>query len=129
MGYHCPIDFEAPSDVILFFEALCVCSAFHNVIRLSIETKTLVIYTDNTNTVDIFNSLCVSEAYNPILKSAIDVALKYRINFRVLHVPGSDNTIADVLSCNNLDLARSLVPGIQLEPFQPPQDALGAIKK
>jgi hypothetical protein len=129
LGYHCPIDFEAPSDVIFFFEALCVCSAFHDVVGLSIETKTLVIYTDNTNTVDIFNSLCASEAYNPILKSAIDVALKHGINFRVLHVPGSDNTIADALSRNNLDLAQSLVPGIQLEPFQPPRDALGAIKK
>jgi hypothetical protein len=129
LGYYCPIDYEIGVDLIFFFEALCVCSAFHDVVELGVETKTLVIYTDNSNTVDIFNSLRASETYNPILKSSIDIALTHAINFRVLHVPGTENVIADALSRNNLDLVRSRVPGIQIKKFQPPRNALGAVKK
>jgi hypothetical protein len=129
LGFHCPIDFKVPDGGIFFFEALCVCAAFHDVAELGFHTTTLVTYTDNKNTVDIFNSLRASEVYNPILKSTINIALANDFHFRVLHVPGVENTVADALSRNNLALALSLVPDLQIQTFLPPQDALGALRK
>ncbi|SJL12116.1 uncharacterized protein ARMOST_15537 [Armillaria ostoyae] len=66
-------------EVIFFFEALCVCATIHWVAdTLSPELrKRVTILTDNTNTVDIFNSLRASLTYNPILKSAVDVMVSH----------------------------------------------------
>ena len=50
-------------------------------------------------------------------------------DFRVLHIPGTQNDVADALSRNNIGLALELVPDLVVKQFQPPQDALGATKK
>ncbi|PBK81118.1 hypothetical protein ARMGADRAFT_1091531 [Armillaria gallica] len=75
-GFVCPMpNLPEGDEVIFFFEALCVCAAIHWVAdTLSPELrKWVTILTDNTNTVNIFNSLQAASTYNPILKSAVDV--------------------------------------------------------
>lgn len=119
---------------IFFFEALCVCSAVHEARDLAVLDSdshyvhsTLAVFTDNTNTVDIFNSLRAKPVFNEILKSAIDMCLEYNFNLRVLHIPGVDNRIADALSRDEDNMAISLALGLLISYFQPPQlPALGA---
>ena len=50
-------------------------------------------------------------------------------DMHVLHVPGISNTVADVLSRFNNELALQLSPGLEVTSFQPPQGTLGAAKK
>ena len=57
-----------------------------------------MVYTDSTNTVNIFNSLQASASYNHILISSVDIALDHEVDFHVLHVRGIDNPIADAIS-------------------------------
>jgi len=68
IGYQCSLPLEAPKDVIFFFEALAVCSVIHLSCNFT-KTSRLIIYTDNSNTFDIFNSLRALPPYNHILIS------------------------------------------------------------
>ncbi len=130
-GFVCPTP-ELPDvdEIIFFFEALCVCAAIHWVAaNLSpAMRKRVTIFTDNTNTVDIFNSLRASPTYNPILKSAVNVLISHAIDLRVLHIPGSENDVADALSRSQFSRAQSLVPRLLILPFKPPHDVLEAKK-
>ena len=56
----------------------------------------------------------------------MDVTLDHKIDFRVLHVHGIDNPIADAISHFKNDLAVSLCLGLVIRNFEPPRDALGA---
>ncbi|KAJ7171596.1 hypothetical protein C8R43DRAFT_1084968 [Mycena crocata] len=114
---------------IFFYEALCVCAALHHATTFLPRGARLTIYTDSSNTVDIFHSLKALPAYNDILKSSVDVLLLYDIELRVLHVPGKLNTVADAISRWKNDLAVAPVPGLSIHPFTPPQNALGAARK
>ncbi len=119
-GFVCPTpDLPEGDEVIFFFEALCVCAAIHWVAdTLSPELrKRITILTDNTNTVDIFNLLRASPTYNPILKSAVDVMISHGIDLQVLHIPGSENDVADALSCSQFSRAQGLVPRLIILPF------------
>jgi hypothetical protein len=112
---------DGPKDLISYYEALAICSA----IRLGIKygTKHIAIYSDNTNSVDMFSSLYAKPEYNKILISAIDITNE------IYYIPGVDNIIADPLSCFRNALALLLAPKLVIKPFQPPQDALGVSKK
>jgi len=93
------------------------------------QSQRLVVYTDNQNTVDIWNSLKASAPYNSTLILAIDSLIKCNTDGRVLHVLGVDNQVTDALSHFNNALALCLVPGIKLGLFETPQMLLGALKK
>ncbi|KAJ6628408.1 hypothetical protein B0H10DRAFT_1752314, partial [Mycena sp. CBHHK59/15] len=135
MGFYIPVmglgyQSELPSGIhddlkIFFYEALCVCAALHQTSAFLPRGARLTIYTDSLNSVDIFNSLKALPAYNEILKSSVDVLLRHDLELRVLHVPGKLNTVADAISCWKNTVAESLVPGLSIHPFVPPQDALG----
>jgi hypothetical protein len=129
INFEPPMAFESTDTMIFFYKALCVVSAIHYLSE-ALLTSTAVIYTNNMNTVDIFNSLSALPAYNPILKSAIDCMLDYSYNVRVLHIEGSKNGIADALSRKTFSLVMTLAPNgaISIIPFLPPQDALGLTK-
>lgn len=127
-GYQCRLPVKAPTGAIFFFESLAVCCAIHIAVRFPLVTR-LLIATDNTNTFDIFASLSAQPTYNPILMSAIDVLLKHKMDLRVFYIPGPQNIVADALSRYKNDLATTLVTGLQIDTFTPPQDALGAAKK
>ncbi|KIK82338.1 hypothetical protein PAXRUDRAFT_153932 [Paxillus rubicundulus Ve08.2h10] len=128
-GYQCTLPLSPPENSIFFFEALAACSAIHHVASLPSRPRRLAIYSDSTNTVDLFSSLRASHPYNTILISAIDVLLRNQIDFRVIHIDGSKNHVADTLSCFNNAAAETHSPGICIHHFQPPRDALGASQK
>jgi hypothetical protein len=126
LGFQCRIPAESKTEHIFYFEALAVTCA---ILDRSHDAPRIVIYSDNQNTVDIWHSLKAGAPYNQLLILAIDELIKSKIDARVLHVPGVNNTIADALSRFNNDLALKLAPGLQIFTFLPPQDTLGATKK
>jgi len=125
----CPLPTSPPNDTIFFFEALAVCSAIHCVADMAWTPAKLLVYSDNMNTVAIFNSLRAGPSYNPILLSAVDILLKYRFDLRVEHVPGPENVIADSLSRFQNERVLLHAPDVDICTFEPPRDALGAVKK
>ncbi|KAJ7471116.1 hypothetical protein FB451DRAFT_1253038 [Mycena latifolia] len=130
LGYQAELPTGIREDLkIFFYEALCVCAALHQAAAFLPKGSRLTIYTDSSNSVDIFNSLKALPSYNDILKSAVDILLLHDIELRVLHVRGKLNTVADAISRWKNSLAVSLVPRLSILPFSPPQDALGAAKK
>ena len=133
-------------DLIFYFEALCVHSAlfdaYRRTVSLPVGKARFLIYTDNSNTVDIFSSLRALPPYNHLLKTAIDILCTGDSDLRVLHVSGVDNAVADALSRADFDRALNLAPKLQIhsfEPwswspngfgsltFQPPRGTLGAL--
>ncbi|PBK94094.1 DNA/RNA polymerase [Armillaria gallica] len=114
--------FTMPSEEGIFFsEALAVVSALLMTLLLSSKPRCILIYTNNTNTVDIFNSLHAKPFYNSLLITAVDALITYKAQLRVLHIPGSQNTIADALSHDNHDFVLSQHPQAKLLKFSPPQ--------
>ncbi|KAF6742173.1 hypothetical protein DFP72DRAFT_831252 [Ephemerocybe angulata] len=112
-------------EFIFFHESLCVLSALDYLDgELGMPRRTTV-FSDNSNTVDIFNTLAASPRINPILMAASDIALESCSDFKVLFVPGIQNQIADALSRFDFDRATSLSPGIKFHRFTPPRIALG----
>ena len=124
-GFQCSIPQNAPKDTIFYFEALAVVSAIDAATRLSSPPTRLLIFSDNTNTVDIFNSLRSLPSYNDLLKYTVSLLLKHSISLRVMHVPGVDNSIADSLSRFENSKAISMCPDLSVSSFQPPRIAMG----
>ena len=87
-----------------------------------------MIYTDNTNTVDIFHTLRVLPPYNSILQIAVDALSAHNCALRVVHIAGEDNIIADHLSRLDNESARAACPGLTISFFQPPCVPLGRTK-
>jgi len=80
LALQCPLPLLA-LEKHFFFLALMVCSAFHSGALLIESPHCLVIYSGNTNTVNIFNSLHVSTSYNQLVISAMNVVLDHNIDF------------------------------------------------
>ena len=89
----------------------------------------MLVYTDNANTVAMFDSLRAKPVYNPILMSTVNILLHFDVDLRVAHVPGNHNIIADALSRYHNELIVDLVPSAQIFTFEPPRDALGVPQK
>ncbi len=81
---------------------------------------------DNTNTVDIFNSLRALPTYNPILKAAIDVMISHSIDLCIIHIPGPDNDVVDALLHSLFSKAQKLISRLLILLFKPPHEVLGA---
>jgi hypothetical protein len=123
-GFWSPIPEDPPSSTIFYFEAISVLSAILHSTTLGFSVRKLVVYTDNLNTVQMFNSLSALPAYNEILKAAVDHLLSDLTNpiqLRVIHVPGDLNTVADALSRGNLHTVVDNVPHIVIADFSPPR--------
>jgi hypothetical protein len=114
------------SKTIFFNEALCVVSALHWATRLSPRPRKVAIHTDSLNTVEIFHTLKAEHDYNPLLMLAVTLLIKCNIQLRVFFIPGSENTVADALSRLLPHVAQSLSPSLSIQPFTPPQLAMGA---
>jgi hypothetical protein len=133
-GFWSPIPEDPPKDTIFYFEALSVLSAIIQSTSMGFSVIKLVIYTDNLNTVHMFNSLSALPAYNELLKCAVDHLLSDLVTpmqLRVIHVPGDQNIVADSLSRRQLHIAVDNVPSIAINTFIPPRfrRELGAAKK
>ena len=131
VGFYSPVPEGLNEEQIFYFEALCVLSALHHLVNTSHpqQSSRILIYTDNDNTVAIFNTLRCLPRYNNILISAADTLIRKNLHLRVLHIAGELNYVADAISRNKLNLARQYVPGIVISPFSPPQLTLGAVQK
>jgi hypothetical protein len=119
-GYYASTPVNVPSNVIFYFEALSVLSAIVNVQTKAPRGSKILIYTDNTNTVDIFRSLRCLPPYNHLLKQAVDVLIQNDYSLRVLHVPGPENIVADALSRVQFSVAFKIEPYLKLHTFHPP---------
>jgi hypothetical protein len=124
-GFQCQIPQDPPKDSIYYFEALAVVSAIDAATRLSPIPARLLIFCDNSNTVDMFHSLRALPPYNHLLKFTVSLLLEYKISLRVAHVPGVDNVIADSLSRFENTKALAECPGLSISFFQPPRVAMG----
>ena len=130
-GFWSVIPDDHPTDTIFYFEALSVLSTILHSTTFGFPITRFTVYTDNLNTVQIFNSFSALPIYNEILKTAVDHLLSdinNPIQLRVIHVPGNSNTVADALSRGELHTVVDSVPGIVIDIFTPPriQRELGA---
>ncbi|GLB45653.1 hypothetical protein LshimejAT787_2500450 [Lyophyllum shimeji] len=129
VGFTSDIPADTPSDRIFFYEALCVACAILDAAESARCPCRLVVYTDNTNTASMFSSLKALPALNGLLRAVADALIRGEHQLRVLHIPDERNTVADLLSCSRIGDAVKLVPDLQVIPFQPPQELLGAALK
>ncbi|KAL1739560.1 hypothetical protein HDZ31DRAFT_7286, partial [Schizophyllum fasciatum] len=136
MGFWCPArgtGFQcvrpgSPKPVGIFYnEALAVLSALHHaVFDIDPQPRRVLIFSDNTNTVDMFNTMRADQTHNRILMTAVDILLNSDCELRVFHIPGADNPVADALSRFDNQRAVLLAPGIKIRTFLPPQLTKGA---
>ena len=129
LGFYAPTPPNPLASAIFYFEALCVLCALSDAARHIENGARLLIYTDNLNSMHIFNSLSCLPSYNHLLRRAVDVLLSHNIDLCVLHVPGVDNGVADALSRCHFSSALYLDPDFKISLFQPPRWTLGAAKK
>jgi hypothetical protein len=121
IAFYSPTPFYENPDLIFYFEALCVHSALFDAYRRTGRNGCgrFVVYTDNLNTVDIFNTLRALPPYNHLLKTAVDILNQGDHDLRVLHVPGVDNAVADALSRADFHRALDLAPYLKINHFEP----------
>ncbi|KAG2741863.1 hypothetical protein P692DRAFT_20879763 [Suillus brevipes Sb2] len=98
LGFQSPLPVSAPTGSIFDFEALAVTSALLEAITQSSLGQRVAIFTDNLNTVAMFNSLTALPPYDWMLMVAVDAIISTKLDFRVFFVPGAHNVIADHLS-------------------------------
>ena len=118
LGFYADAPRSKPVDTIFYLEALVVLCAVRWAIRRG-KVSRLLIYSDNYNTVNAFNSFAAKKGYYPILLEAAELLIENKIDLRVVHKPGHENQIADMLSRHDLDQLLVQFAGIQLHSFQP----------
>ena len=121
LGFYSQTPHHEHPDLIFYFEALCVHSALFDAHQCTVSGRNsrFVLYTDNSNTINIFSSLRALPPYNHLLKTAINIFNAGDNDMRVLHVPGVDNTVADALSRADFQHAITLAPGMKISSFDP----------
>jgi hypothetical protein len=98
-GYYVPTPVNVPSKVIFYFETLCLLSALDHIQSKAHQGAKILIYTDNTNTIDIFHTLHCLPPYNHCLKVAMNIIIHNNFSLCILYIPGDQNIVADALSC------------------------------
>ena len=129
LAFQAPTPENSPVSVIFYFEALCVFCTLRDIATRVEPGARVVIFTDNLNTVQMFNSLACLPDYNQLLCHSVDILLAHRLDLRVLHVPGERNVVADALSRCQFSTALNAVNNLRISPFQPPRWTLGATEK
>ena len=124
-GFQCDVPQSAPKDTIFYFEALAVVSVVDAITRLPTIPNSLLIFSDNTNTVNIFHSLRSLPPYNDLLKYTVTLLITHNVSLRVVHVPGVENSVADALSRFENKRAMHACPGLTISTFQPPRISMG----
>ena len=114
---------------IFYLEALTVVSAAFFATSRSPKPFHIAIFTDNENTVNLFNTLHAQPLYNPLALTFANLCINHSTSIRVFHIPGDFNIVADALSRFKNHLASNAAPGLVILPFQPPRLTLGASKK
>jgi hypothetical protein len=124
VGFYCPTPPET-LPLIYYVEALCVLATLQHCCASMTPNQRLIIYTDNTNVVDIFSSLRCRPEFNNIVKHAVSKRVESQIDTRILHIPGDMNAVADAIFRAEFDRARTLasnlsIPNLSIIHFPPP---------
>ena len=82
---------------IFFNEGLAVVSAIEWAASLPGHPKHLIVQTDSMNMVDIFHSLFAEPDYILLLLRAVEVMMDKEIKVSMVHIPGTENLIADAV--------------------------------
>jgi hypothetical protein len=116
-GFQCPVP-ASSRQPIFFLEALAVLSALHHVCMSPRPLPARVaLYTDNMNTVAMFNTLSALPAYNPIILTAADWLLRVGIQIRVFHLPRRLNSISTtIVTVSPLHLLQLSSPFVAARP-------------
>jgi hypothetical protein len=118
------LSLKTPKGHIFYYEALSVLSAILHSTSFGFPFNKLVIYTDNLNTVHMFNSLLsITSLQRHLERHRRSPLIRPHnpIQLRVIHVPGQLNTVADALSRGQLHTVVDNVPGIVIDLFTPPR--------
>jgi hypothetical protein len=129
IGFQSPLPGSAPIGTIFYYEALAVTAALLNAIPRLDSGHRVAVFTDNLNTVSMFNSLAALPPYNWLLMTAVDAILAAHVDFRVFYIPGIENVVADHLSRWRNEEACLVSPGLDVHTFLPPRQTLGAGEK
>ena len=113
------LPFPAPEKTIFFFEAFVVLCAIRYAAAFTQPQARILIYSDNFNTVNMFNSFSAKPEYYEILIEAADMFKHHSMDAQILHVNGADNLIADLLSRKQFAEINKLCPYLACEAFQP----------
>lgn len=114
---------------IFYNKALTVCSAIHHATPQVPTGGQLAVFTDNLNTIQMFNSLAALPALNWMLITIVDLLLSHNVNLWVFHILEVDSIVADHLSCLHNKEANQCASNISLHSFQPLQNTLRAPQK
>ena len=117
LGFSAPTPRDTPASQIIFYEALVVLSALDDASRRFPSGSKIIIFTDNSVTVSMFNSLRSLPEYNCILKSAVDILIDGDLQLRVLHIAGERNDVADALSHADFMRVLHLHPHLTIRTF------------
>lgn len=109
-SYYLPVPLDTVSDIIFYFEVLAIAGVFDNLHTSAMNSSKIIMYTDSMNTVNTFNTMHCLPKFNPLLHHCMDIFLEKKFDICVLHIPGMDNVVADMISCHNFDKASKLVP-------------------
>lgn len=112
-------------DNIFWYEAITVLAALEWAVSLSTRPHRIAIFTDNLNTVQMFDSFRSHEPYTDILLSAVETLVAHNVDLRVWHIPGEQNTIADALSRQLFSVVHQYAPSLRISPFIPPRCTSG----
>ena len=112
-------DVTETDKIIFHYEALCLISALAHVHLSASDKSRILIYTDNSNVFDVFNSFHANPDFNEMLKCAADILIDGDHSLRVIHIPGADNIVADALSRGDFNRAITTSPGLTIRTFQP----------
>lgn len=129
VGFQARISAGQPTNTIFYFEALTVCSAILEASSFLPHGARLAVFSDNLNTVQLFNTLSALPTMNWMVMLVVDKLILTSIDCRVFHVSGARNVVADHLSRFSNDSAIQASPALSVRPFQPPRNALGAAPK
>lgn len=120
-----PVAPERVEDNIFWYEALTVLAAIRWAVQLEPRPERVAIFTDNLNTVQMFDSLRSIAPYTTILLQACELLMESGMDVRVWHIPGSENTVADALSRQLFHVVRHYEPRLKIATFEPPRLLLG----
>jgi hypothetical protein len=124
-GFQSILPCNTSNHTIFYYEVLVVVSIVNTVTHMpNIFTKLLVL-SDNSNTVDIFQSLHCKPPYNDLLKFTVSLLLKHHISLRVVHVPGIDNIVANALSQFGNGRAHAACQELKISTFEPIRVTMG----
>ncbi|KIM59837.1 hypothetical protein SCLCIDRAFT_27072 [Scleroderma citrinum Foug A] len=120
LGFVCSIPSIYEAKPIFFLKAPTILAAIQLASSHITLHGCLAIFTNNFNSVAMFNTLSALPAYNWLLLAAVDVLLTCGIDFRMFYMPGSENLLADHLSHGWVADALQLLPNMVVSTLEPP---------